>query len=399
MASHLFTSESVSEGHPDKLADQISDAILDAALVQAGPDAQNVRSACETLLKGNLLAVAGEMRLVGEGLDYLTIAKKVTSEIGYVDASLGFDPQSCVLVDALTAQSADIAQGVDGKEGTGAGDQGMMFGYACNETKSHMPLPITVAHALMMRQAKLRRSGSHDWLRPDAKAQVTVRYTDSFVPEAITDVVLSTQHASTIKNKPYSANLKKLVRSDIIEPVLAEYDIPSKGARCIINPTGQFIQGGPQADAGLTGRKIIVDTYGGSAPHGGGAFSGKDPSKVDRSAAYATRWLAKQVVASKLATHCLVQLSYAIGMAEPVSLMVNTYGTGKLPDDQIAARIKQSFPLTPDWIIKQLKLLDPRKRPVYRKTAAYGHFGRDDLKLSWEQVDRQSAFFRWCKSQ
>ena len=398
MASHLLTSESVSAGHPDKLADQISDAILDAALAQAGARSRRVRSACETLVKGNLLAVAGEMRLVGAGLDYLGIAKQVARDVGYVDASLGFDPDSCVLVDAITAQSADIAQGIDRKKGTGAGDQGMMFGYACNETKALMPLPLTVAHALMQRHAKLRRGGSHAWLRPDAKAQVTVRYDEAYVPRAITDVVLSTQHAPTIRNKPYAASLKRLVRSDIIEPVLASFDLPSRNARCLINPTGQFILGGPQADAGLTGRKIIVDTYGGAAPHGGGAFSGKDPSKVDRSAAYAARWLAKQVVAARLASRCLVQLAYAIGVAEPVSLMVRTFGTGKVADELIAAKVKQSFALTPDWIIDQFKLVAPGKRPAYQRTAAYGHFGRDDLALPWEKVDRQGAFYKWCKS-
>ncbi len=378
MTTHKFTSESVSEGHPDKLADQISDAIVDEALRLAGEHATEVRCACETLVKGDLLVIAGEMRTVGAELEYEKIALQVAHDIGYVDPEFGFNPQACQLVNRITEQSADIARGVDRGNVTGAGDQGLMFGYACDESPALMPLPLMLAHRMMIRQAELKRNG-HDWLRPDAKSQVSVRYVDGR-PTEVTDVVLSTQHAETINGEHYSKCLHEYVIEEIIKPELGEIDYSN--CRYHINPTGKFIRGGPQADAGLTGRKIIVDTYGGSAPHGGGAFSGKDPSKVDRSAAYAARHIAKNVVASGLARKCLIQVSYAIGEAEPVSLMCHTYGTGKISEDELAKRVRELFDMSPQSIISRLDLC----RPIYRPIAAHGHFGREDIDLPWEDT-------------
>ena len=392
----LFTSESVSEAHPDKLADQISDAILDEAFRLAGNKYAQVRSACETLVKGNLLVIAGEMENPKEVPNYKAIAKQVAIDVGYNDVNLGFDPNECVIVESVNNQSLGIAMGVDKKE-QGAGDQGMMFGYACDETKELMPLALTISHELMKRQASLRKNKTHPWLRPDAKAQVTIEYKKD-KPHAINTIVLSTQHVDYLKKKKLTLNeIRKLVKKEIIDPVTSRYkNIVNDKFICHINPTGEFVTGGPEADAGLTGRKIIVDTYGGAAPHGGGAFSGKDPSKVDRSAAYAARYIAKQIVASKLAKKALVQISYAIGVAKPVSIMVDTFSTAKINDELIADKVKASFELTPKWIINHLGLIDPKRRPIYRKTASFGHFGRSDLKLPWEKVDTTSEFYKWC---
>lgn len=387
----LFTSESVSEGHPDKLADQISDTILDAALTAAGERVRQVRCAVETLVKGDLLVIAGEITTPVPVGDYAALARQVAHDIGYGDPALGFDPAGCHFVDGITVQSPDIAQGVGTGEVEGAGDQGQMFGYACEETSVLMPLPVTLAHRLVRRQASLRHAGA-TWLRPDAKSQITLRYVDG-KPQAVTDVVLSTQHAEEIDGVPYTKVLREFVIEEVIKPVLAaaatETGLDHADCRYLVNPTGKFVVGGPQADTGLTGRKIVVDTYGGSVPHGGGAFSGKDPSKVDRSAAYAARHIAKNIVAAGVASECLLQLSYAIGHAQPVSLMVDTRGTGKVGNEALVRRIKDRLDLSPAGIISNLRLC----RPLYRKTAAYGHFGRDDLDLPWEDTSGAKDLF------
>ena len=374
---YLFTSESVSAGHPDKVADQISDAILDALLAQ-DPLA---RVACETLTATNLIIIAGEITSSSQ-VEYSDIAHNTLREIGYCDGRVeGFDADTCEIVVKLASQSPDIAQGVNEGEGLdsdqGAGDQGLMFGYACNESDVLMPLPIIQSHRLMQRQAKVRRDGSLPWLGPDAKSQVSVRYVDG-KPTQIDTVVLSTQHDAAINYK----QLEEAVREEIIKPVLPP-NMLKPDTRYLINPTGRFVAGGPAADCGLTGRKIIVDTYGGSAHHGGGAFSGKDPSKVDRSAAYAMRHVAKNVVKSGLAERCEVQVAYAIGYSKPVSLMVNTFATGQVPDETIEKLITKHFDLRPKAIVERLDL----RRPIYRNCAAYGHFGREDLDAPWERAD------------
>jgi len=374
----LFTSESVSEGHPDKMADQISDAILDAILA----DDPNARVAVETMVKTGMAIVAGEVR-TNTYVDLEDLVRDVILDIGYNSSDLGFDGASCAVLNAIGKQSADIAMGVDEGENKalGAGDQGLMFGYATNETDVLMPAPIYYSHRLVERQALLRKNGTLPWLRPDAKSQVTLRYQDD-QPVGVDAVVLSTQHSPDIKLN----ELREAVLDEIIKPVLpAEW--LSADTRYHINPTGQFIIGGPMGDCGLTGRKIIVDTYGGMARHGGGAFSGKDPSKVDRSAAYAGRYVAKQIVAAGLADRCEIQVSYAIGVAEPTSISVNTFGTGKLPDFEIVQLVREHFDLTPQGLIDMLDL----RRPIYRATAAYGHFGRELPEFSWERTDRIDA--------
>ncbi len=374
---YFFTSESVSEGHPDKVSDQISDAILDAILTQ-DPTA---RVAAETLCNTGLVVLAGEIT-TNANVDYIQVARNTLREIGYDNTEYGIDYKGCAVLVAYDKQSPDIAQGVnkahdDGLD-QGAGDQGLMFGYACDETAELMPLPIHLSHRLVERQSQLRRDGRLNWLRPDAKSQVTLRYVDG-KPDSIDTVVLSTQHAEDISLE----KLREAVIEEIIKPVLPKHLI--KGAiNYLVNPTGRFVIGGPQGDCGLTGRKIIVDTYGGAAPHGGGAFSGKDPSKVDRSAAYAGRYVAKNVVAAGLASRCLIQISYAIGVAKPTSVMVSTYGTGKISDEKIAELVAEHFDLRPKGIVKMLNLL----RPIYRKTAAYGHFGREEPEFTWEQCDK-----------
>jgi S-adenosylmethionine synthetase len=347
--SHLFSSESVTEGHPDKMSDQISDAVLDAILAQ-DPTA---RVACETLVTTGMAVVAGEITTTAQ-VRFSEVVREAIRDIGYTDAAFGFDCDTCAVLTALDSQSPDIAQGVDTG---GAGDQGMMFGYACDETPELMPIPIVLAHRLTHRLTAVRKSGELPWLRPDGKSQVSVEYVDGR-PVGVRTVVLSTQHAPDIS-------------SDAIA-VLTEIQLDVDGARCLINPTGRFVVGGPQGDAGLTGRKIIVDTYGGFARHGGGAFSGKDPSKVDRSATYAARWVAKHIVAAKLAERCEVQLAYAIGVAEPVSVMVETFGTGTIPDAVLERAVREVFDLTPGGFIEGLSL----RNPIYRPTASYGHFGR-----------------------
>jgi S-adenosylmethionine synthetase len=379
MNEYLFTSESVSEGHPDKVADQVSDAVLDAILAQ---DAR-ARVACETLVTTGLVMMAGEITTHAT-VDYNAVARETVKRIGYDSSEMGFDYRSCSVLASFGKQSDDIARGVNEGQGLdleqGAGDQGLMFGYACDETSVLMPMPIYLAHRLMERQAEVRRDGRLPWLRPDAKSQITIRYIDG-KPKQIDTVVLSTQHAPDIEHKQIS----EAVIEEIINAVLPKAML--KGTRYLVNPTGRFVVGGPMGDAGLTGRKIIVDTYGGAAPHGGGAFSGKDPSKVDRSAAYAARYVAKNIVAAKLASKCLVQVAYAIGMARPVSLTVNTFGTGKISDDKIIKLIQAHFDLRPRGIIHALDLL----RPIYQKTAAYGHFGRDEPEFTWENVDKAAA--------
>jgi S-adenosylmethionine synthetase len=376
--SYLFTSESVSEGHPDKISDQISDAVLDAILEQ---DAK-ARVACETLVKTGMVLVAGEVT-TSAWVDIEDIARRTVLEIGYNDSSMGFDGASCAVINALGKQSPDIAQGVDrdDPENQGAGDQGLMFGYATRETEVLMPAPITYAHRLVRRQAEVRKSGILPWLRPDAKSQVTFVYEDD-KPIGIDAVVLSSQHRADVK----MADLRDGIMEEIIKPVLPAKWI-NKKTRYHINPTGRFEIGGPMGDCGLTGRKIIVDTYGGSARHGGGAFSGKDPSKVDRSAAYACRYVAKNIVAAGLADRCEIQVSYAIGVAEPTSISVQTFGTGKVSEDRLTSLIRENFDLRPYGILRMLDLI----RPIYRPTAAYGHFGRDDLNLSWERTDKADA--------
>ena len=379
-SSFLFTSESVSEGHPDKMADQISDAVLDAMLAQD----KNSRVACETLVNTGLAVIAGEVTSNAQ-VDLAQTVRDTITEIGYTSSEMGFDAASCAVMVTLDKQSVDIAQGVNEGEGLdreqGAGDQGLMFGYACNETDVLMPFPITYSHLLVKRQSEVRKSGALSWLRPDAKSQVSVRYEDN-KPVAIDTVVLSTQHDEEIDH----ATLSDAVIEEIIKPVLPTNMISAE-TRFLVNPTGRFVIGGPHGDCGLTGRKIIVDTYGGSAHHGGGAFPGKDPSKVDRSAAYAMRDVAKNVVAAGLAERCEVQVAYAIGVAEPVSLMVNTSGTAKIPEEKIEALIHEHFDLRPKGIIEDLNLL----QPIYRPTAAYGHFGRNDAGFPWEQTDKADA--------
>ena len=379
MKDFLFTSESVSEGHPDKVADQVSDAILDAILDQD----PNARVAAETMAATNLLVLAGEITSNSK-VDYKKIARNTLRNIGYDNPDYGIDYKTCDILIKYGEQSRDIGQGVDGAmddpKDQGAGDQGIMFGYACNETPELMPLPIWLSHRLVERQAMLRKDGRLSWLRPDAKSQVTIDYQNN-QPKAIDTIVLSTQHDPDVDMR----DLKEAVIEEIIKPVIPDYLSQTK-INFLINPTGRFVIGGPEGDCGLTGRKIIVDTYGGAAPHGGGAFSGKDPSKVDRSAAYAGRYVAKNIVAAKLADKCLVQLSYAIGVAKPTSIMVDTMGTGKLPDEEISKLISREFDLRPKGIIEMLDLL----RPIYKKTAAYGHFGRDEPEFSWENLDKKN---------
>jgi S-adenosylmethionine synthetase len=374
----VFTSESVSEGHPDKMADQISDAILDAML-QQDPDS---RVACETLIKTGLVVIAGEVRSNAE-VDIDQLVRQVIAEIGYVDNDMGFDPEDCTVMNALGQQSGDIAMGVDetSDHEQGAGDQGLMFGYATNDTDVLMPAPITYAHRLVKQQAEKRRT-TLDFLRPDAKSQLSFHYDDAGKPMAIDTVVLSTQHSPDVTLE----TLTEAVMEEIIKPVLPANWL-SADTKIYINPTGQFIIGGPVGDCGLTGRKIIVDTYGGMARHGGGAFSGKDPSKVDRSAAYASRYVAKNIVAAGLADRCEIQVSYAIGIAEPTSISLNTFGTGKLSEARIIQLVREHFDLRPRGLIAMLDL----KRPIYRDTAAYGHFGRTEEAFTWELTDKAEA--------
>lgn len=376
---YLFTSESVSEGHPDKVADQISDAILDA-IFQQDPKA---RVAAETLCNTGLVVLAGEITTFAN-VDYIEIARQTIKRIGYDNADYGIDYKSCAVLVAYDKQSPDIAQGVDEGAGIdldqGAGDQGLMFGYACDETPELMPAAIHYAHRIVERQSELRKDGRLPWLRPDAKSQVTLRYVDGR-PVSIDTIVLSTQHAPEMQHK----EIEEAVIESIIKPVVpAEW---LKDTRFLVNPTGRFVIGGPQGDCGLTGRKIIVDTYGGAAPHGGGAFSGKDPSKVDRSAAYAGRYVAKNIVAAGLAERAQIQISYAIGVAKPTSVMVTTFGTGKISDEKIAQLVLEHFDLRPKGIVQMLDLL----RPIYQKTAAYGHFGREEPEFTWERTDKAAA--------
>ena len=373
MSQYLFTSESVSEGHPDKIADQISDAVLDEILKQ-DPKA---RVACETYVKTGMALVGGEIT-TSAWVDIENLAREVICDIGYTSSEMGFDGHSCAVLNAIGKQSSDINQGVDRENplDQGAGDQGIMFGYATNETDVFMPAAITYAHRLMERQAQVRKSGKLDWLRPDAKSQLTFKYEDHKIV-GIDAVVLSTQHAETVSQK----DLHEGVMEEIIKPVLPAHWL-SKETKYFINPTGRFVIGGPMGDCGLTGRKIIVDTYGGAARHGGGAFSGKDPSKVDRSAAYAARYVAKNIVAASLADRCEIQLSYAIGVAEPTSIMIETFGTGKVTNELLVSLVREFFDLRPYGLIKMLDLI----QPIYRQTAAYGHFGRE--QFPWEKIDR-----------
>ena len=373
MSQYLFTSESVSEGHPDKIADQISDAVLDE-IIKQDPKA---RVACETYVKTGMALVGGEIT-TSAWVDIENLAREVICDIGYTSSEMGFDGHSCAVLNAIGKQSADINQGVDRESplDQGAGDQGIMFGYATNETDVFMPAAITYAHRLMERQAQVRKSGKLDWLRPDAKSQLTFKYEDNNIV-GIDAVVLSTQHAETISQK----DLHEGVMEEIIKPVLPAQWL-SKDTKYFINPTGRFVIGGPMGDCGLTGRKIIVDTYGGAARHGGGAFSGKDPSKVDRSAAYAARYVAKNIVAAGLADRCEIQLSYAIGVAEPTSIMIETFGTGKVANELLVNLVREFFDLRPYGLIKMLDLI----QPIYRQTAAYGHFGRE--QFPWEKIDR-----------
>ena len=371
----LFTSESVTEGHPDKIADQISDGVLDA-IIAKDPQA---RVAVETLVKTGLAIVAGEVT-TNCYVDIPKIVRSTITRIGYTDSSMGYDGNTCGVMVAIEGQSQDIARGVDNKKDQGAGDQGMMFGFACDETPELMPAPIHYAHALTRRLAEVRRK-NHTWIRPDGKSQVTVEYKDGR-PVRIDAVVVSTQHAEEVSNK----KIQEAIREDVIIKVLPKKLIDNK-TKFFINPTGRFVIGGPMGDSGVTGRKIIVDTYGGMGRHGGGAFSGKDPSKVDRSAAYMGRYIAKNVVAAGLASRCEVQVSYAIGVAEPVSVMVETFGTATVPEEQIARAVRQTFGLRPREITEHLDLL----RPIYQKTAAYGHFGRPDKEFTWERTDKKDA--------
>jgi S-adenosylmethionine synthetase len=377
MSEYLFTSESVSEGHPDKVADQISDAIVDAILAQD----KHSRIAAETLCNTGLVVLAGEITTAAN-VDYINVARDTIKRIGYDNTEYGIDYKGCAVLVAYDKQSPDIAQGVnkayDDSLDQGAGDQGLMFGFACDETPQLMPLPIWLAHRLMERQSQLRKDGRLPWLRPDAKSQVTVKYVDN-KPDSIDTIVLSTQHAPEMTLEA----IREAVIEEIIKPVLPKALIKGE-IKYLVNPTGRFVIGGPQGDCGLTGRKIIVDTYGGAAPHGGGAFSGKDPSKVDRSAAYAARYVAKNIVAAGLASRCLVQVSYAIGVARPTSVMVETYGTGKVSNEVLTKLVLEHFDLRPKGIVQMLDLL----RPIYAKTAAYGHFGRDEPEFTWEAIDK-----------
>jgi S-adenosylmethionine synthetase len=376
---YLFTSESVSEGHPDKVADQISDAILDAILEQD----PRARVAAETLCNTGLVVLAGEITTTAN-VDYIKVARDTLKGIGYDNTDFGIDYRGCAVMVCYDKQSPDIAQGVDEGKGLdldqGAGDQGLMFGYACNETPELMPAAIHYAHRIVERQSQLRKDGRLPWLRPDAKSQVTLKYVDG-KPVSIDTIVLSTQHAPEMEHK----QIEEAVIEQIIKPVVPKEWL--KGTRFLVNPTGRFVIGGPQGDCGLTGRKIIVDTYGGAAPHGGGAFSGKDPSKVDRSAAYAGRYVAKNIIAAGLAERCQIQISYAIGIAKPTSVMVTTFGTGKVSDEKIEALVLEHFDLRPKGIVQMLDLL----RPIYRKSAAYGHFGREEPEFSWERTDKAAA--------
>ena len=375
MARHLFTSESVTEGHPDKICDQISDAILDEILTQ-DPDA---RVACETCVSTGLVHIMGEIT-TSCYVDFQKLVREVVADIGYTRAKYGFDADTCAVISNIDGQSPDIALGTNDQVG-GAGDQGMMFGYACDETPELMPLPISLAHKLARRLAEVRKSGEMDYLRPDGKSQVTVEY-EGDRPVRVDTVVISTQHREDVQMDRLRADvMDKVIRAVIPAALLDEH------TKYFINPTGRFVIGGPQGDSGLTGRKIIVDTYGGYARHGGGAFSGKDPSKVDRSAAYAARWVAKNIVAAGLARRCEVQLAYAIGVAQPVSIMVDTFGTGIAGDDKIEAAVEKVFDLTPAAIIRDLDL----RKPIYRRLAAYGHMGREDLGVRWENTDRTQA--------
>ena len=375
---HLFTSESVSEGHPDKMADQISDAILDALLEQDKAS----RVACETMIKTGMVIVAGEITTEAY-VDVENVVRNVVNDIGYNHSESGFDSNTCAVLNGIGSQSPDIAMGVDESEGheQGAGDQGLMFGYATNETGVLMPAPIFYSHLLVQRQSEVRKNGTLKWLEPDAKSQVTFRY-DNGKPVGIDAVVLSTQHRDTVGLD----ELREAVMEEIIKPVLpAEW--MDENTKYFINPTGRFVVGGPQGDCGLTGRKIIVDTYGGMARHGGGAFSGKDPSKVDRSAAYLARYVAKNIVAAGIADRCELQLSYAIGVAEPTSVSIETFGTSKIDNDKIVKLVREHFELKPKGLIEMLDLL----RPIYRQTAAYGHFGREDADFTWERTDKAEA--------
>jgi len=380
MSDFLFTSESVSEGHPDKVADQISDAVLDAILAQD----KHGRVAAETLVATGLVVMAGQITTSAK-VSYSEVARDIIKKIGYDDSAIGFDYRSCAVLTAYDAQSVDIAQGVDEGKGLdleqGAGDQGLMYGFACDETPQLMPVPIYYSHRLMERHAELRKDGRLPWLRPDAKSQVTVRYLDG-KPSQVETVVISTQHHPDVTH----AQIEEAVIEEIVKPVFPK-DMLRADTKYLINPTGRFVIGGPMGDTGLTGRKIIVDTYGGYSRHGGGAFSGKDPSKVDRSAAYAARHVAKNIVAAGLAKKCEVQVAYAIGVARPVSVLVDTFGTGKIADDKIGKLVEKHFDLRPKGIIHALDLL----RPIYLKTAAYGHFGRDEPEFTWEATDKAAA--------
>jgi S-adenosylmethionine synthetase len=380
MKNYLFTSESVSEGHPDKVSDLISDAVLDAILAED----PNSRVAAETLTNTNLVVLAGEITTNAK-IDYEKVARDTLKSIGYDNVDYGIDYKTCEVLVKYDTQSPDIAQGVDGAMDDpldqGAGDQGLMFGYACDETNELMPLPIHLSHRLVERQAMLRKNGKLSWLRPDAKSQVTIEYNGN-KPIRVDTVVLSTQHSPDIKLD----DLREAVIEEIINPIIPK-ELIKGDIKFLINPTGRFVIGGPQGDCGLTGRKIIVDTYGGAAPHGGGAFSGKDPSKVDRSAAYGARYVAKNIVAAGLASKCLVQISYAIGVAKPTSVMVDSYGTGIVSDEKLSELVAEEFDLRPKGIVQTLDLL----RPIYKKTAAYGHFGRDEPEFTWEALDKKSV--------
>jgi S-adenosylmethionine synthetase len=380
MTDFLFTSESVSEGHPDKVADQISDAILDAIIAE---DPKS-RVACETLVTTGMAMIAGEIT-TSAYVDMPDIVRQTIKEIGYDDSSMGFDYETCAVLTSIDRQSPDISQGVSEGEGLfteqGAGDQGLMFGYACNETPELMPMPITFAHKLTKRLADVRKTGLLNFLRPDSKSQVSIQYVDD-KPIRVDTVVISSQHNPDVTYE----NLKESIIEEVVNKVIPA-DLLDENTKYFINPTGRFVVGGPMGDCGLTGRKIIVDTYGGQGSHGGGAFSGKDPSKVDRSASYMARYVAKNIVAAGLADKCEVQLAYAIGVAEPVSVMINTFGTGKIPSDEIARVVREEFDMRPRSIVETLDLL----RPIYRKTAAYGHFGRELPEFTWERTDRVAS--------